>query len=556
GEGYTGGDNIHFRLEVFRGGTEPVILWSRDNGSTVLPLTADVAAEAMSLQVSPESAQRLRAGDLVVIEDRVARLQPDGASPPILRRVRGVQAETGKLELTEASDLLTASPFNVAVGGAVGRTFSVTQGAAVRRWDGGDALVIGVRYRTFDGITFAFDGSDFRVSEWWSFTARVRAPDGASRGMVEKLTEAPPQGPVHHFVPLARVRGGAVRQFEDLRPRYLPLREVRDRLAELGSRVVGPPVFTVVVGDGKRSFGDIDQDLLGGVTGDEALQAAVDRLGGAGGSIYIRAGQYDLEHPVLLRGLSSLLLLGDGDATQLRALGAGGALYLDRCGLEGAVRIERLHLVENTQGQVDIGAPGDGGRFAPLTEADERPLSLDDLHRPAPTADFLTHVGERIKTLLPGQGRAAASVVATLIQLRRLQRRNPGRSLEEVPAAVPLLEALERVPHGVVTLADSSRVRIEDCRIDGLDRSETGSDGLSVGVLITGTGEGLELSGNRITAATGVAVAPYAPSFSDRFLAQFPRAGLFIRQLDLVHNRIQALGAKPASGIHVVDGTL
>ncbi|MFP2902283.1 hypothetical protein, partial [Corallococcus sp. 4LFB] len=110
GEGYVGSDNLHFRVEFFRGGAQPVVLWSRDNGSTVLPLTAPAAADAMTLQVSPESAAKLRAGDLVVIEDRVTRLQPEGPSLPVLRRLRGVQADTGKLELADASAVLTTDP--------------------------------------------------------------------------------------------------------------------------------------------------------------------------------------------------------------------------------------------------------------------------------------------------------------------------------------------------------------------------------------------------------------------------------------------------------------
>jgi hypothetical protein len=292
GEGYTGSDNLHVRLEVFRGGPQPVVLLSRDNGSTLLPLTADVAPDALSVQVSPASARRLRAGDLVVLEDRVHRLQPDAASPPVLRRVRGVQAENGTVELSDATDVLTTDPVALPVGGPVGRGFTVAARAALRRWDGGDLLLTGVRYRTPDNVTFAFSGEGFRAGEAWTFTVRLRAPDGAARGTVEQLSEAPVQEPVHRHVPLARVRGGAQRAFEDVRPRYLPLAQVRERLIELGSRVVGPPVFTVVVGDGVRSFGDIDQDLAAGVTGDEALQAAVDRLGGGGGSLYVRAGNY------------------------------------------------------------------------------------------------------------------------------------------------------------------------------------------------------------------------------------------------------------------------
>ncbi|RKH51809.1 right-handed parallel beta-helix repeat-containing protein [Corallococcus sp. AB050B] len=565
GEGYTGTDNLHFRVEFFRGGARPVVLWSRDNGSTVLPLTAPAAADAMTLQVSPASAAKLRAGDLVVIEDRVTRLQPEGPSLPVLRRLRGVQTDTGKLELADASAVLTTDPVPLPVGGTLGRAFSPEQGAVVRRWDGGDLLVPNVRYRFDDGITLAFANTEGRATEYWSFTVRVRAADGAARGEVEQLTDAPVHGPVHHCVPLARVTGGAVRAFEDLRPRYLPLAQVRDRLVELSERVIGPGVFTVVVGDGVRSFGDVDQDLLEGITGDEALQAAVDSLGGQGGSIFVRAGRYKLEHPVLLRNLSSVHLLGDGEATELRTQGSGGAFFVDRCGLDGDLRIEDFKLVEAPFEDVVIGgglqptvkavkksvAMTNGQRFVPLVEVDDdRVLEEDDVKHPSAEADFVDVVTNRIKILVPGQGRAAGSVVATLVQLRKLQRQHPGQPLEEVPEAKPLLDALATLPHGVVTLADSSGVTLRRCLIQA---NQAGSE--ATGVLVTGTCARIVIDENRVGAATGIAVAPYAPYLAERFLAAFPRAGLFVDSLAITNNRLQPLG-DATTGIHVADGRL
>jgi len=83
-------------------------------------------------------------------------------------------------------------------------------------------------------------------------------------------------------------------------------------------------VFVVVVGDGVRTFGDVDQSTADGLTGDEANpEAALGLLGDKGGSIFIRSGNYQLEHPVLVRGI----LVGthpgrrrcDGDLTSAAA---------------------------------------------------------------------------------------------------------------------------------------------------------------------------------------------------------------------------------------------
>jgi hypothetical protein len=579
GEGFVGADNLNVRVEIFRGGEQPVIVWSRDNASTVLPLVAPTAADSLTLQVAPVDAARLRAGDLVVIEDRITRLQPEGTRLPVLRRLRGVDTATGTLELEDARYVLTASPTALSAGGPVGRVFAPEQGAAVRRWDGGDLLLTGVRYRLNDGITFSLSGDGFRAGDYWSFTARVRAPDGAARGVVEQLNNQPVHGPVHHFVPLARVTAttAGTRVFEDLRPRFLPLGLVRDRLRELDDRVTGPGAFTVVVGDGVRSFGDIDQDLAEGVTGDEALQAALDRLGSQGGTIYVRGGRYKLEHPVLLRSVSSLVILGDGDASELRVQGSGGAFYLDRCGTGGKVELRDLNLIEAPFERVDIGRgefprPFFGldtpvrtlpvleerpvfervlaARFAPLALPPERPLVLDDLRAATSSDDFLARTSDRLRIIGPGEGRAAASVVATLIQLRRLQRQNPGRELDEVAEAQPLLAALEALPHGIVTIADSHQVSITRCR---LQANRPGPE--AAGVLITGTCEQLVIDENRIFAAAGVVAAPYAPYLAGSFLSIFPRAGLFLSDLEILENFIQA-AFDGATGVHVADGVL
>jgi hypothetical protein len=582
GDGYVGTDNLNLRVEIFRGGDQPVALWSRDNAATVLPLTAATAADSMTLQVAPADAARLRAGDIVVIEDRVTRLQPEGPRLPVLRRLRGVDTATGALDLEDARYVLTTTPTTLPAGGPVGRVFSPADGAAVRRWDGADLLVTGVRYRLPDGITFAFTaaGGAFRTGDYWTFTARVRAPDGSARGVVEQLTAAPVAGPVHHYVPLARVSAAAdgTRVFEDLRRRFLPLGPVRDRLQELDNRVTGPGAFTVVVGDGMRSFGDVDQDIPEGVTGDEALQAALDLLGPAGGTIYIRSGRYKLAHPVLLRALSSLVILGDGDASELRVESAGGAFYLDRCGVAGKVELRDLNLVEapfDAPGGGTIGlfprpfAAADtavrvlpvvdtrplivkllGERFAPLPTPVERPLTLDDVRPPAVVADFITLTGQTLKTIGPGEGRAAASVVATLIQLRRLQRANPGTELAQVPAAQPLLAALGQLPQGVVTVADSHQVTISRCLLQS-----NGTGPAAAGVLVTGTCEEVAIENNRIYASAGVVAAPYAPYMAETFLVTFPRAGLFLSDLKIADNFIGAR-ADGATGVHVADGVL
>ena len=564
--GYWGSDNLHLRFEVLDVAGEQAIVWSRDNGSTAMALVQAAAIGASSIKVAPADAARLRAGDTIVLEDRTTRLRWDAPTPPVLRRLRGVQAETGILELEDAGATVTFGLRSLDLGGPLPRAFSPADGAMVRRWDGADLLITDVRYLLEDGITFAFSGAGFRAADYWTFTARVHAPDGQARGFVDQLDAVLPHGPVHLYRPLARVRVDAEdpdrpRVFEDLRRRYLPLAEVRDRLIELGNRRVGPAVFTIVIGDGERSFGDIDQSLPDGITADEALQTALAQIGDAGGSIFIRAGNYQLEHTVLVRNQGALRILGDGDATRLEVRGAGGAFYVDRGGLGGggrAISIEDLNLIENPEAEVDIGEPDPARafelflarRFAPLPVLPERILEIDDLAVATPQATFLELVGERLRLIGPGEGRASGSIVRTLVELRRLQRANPGTPLEDVPEAEPLLTALAGLPHGVITIADSRDVAVRRCRLEARRNGPEAN-----GVLITGACQTIDVVDCRIIAGTGVAAAPYAPYLAHRFLIAFPRAGLSIDGLEIRGNDLTGARAA-ATGVHLADGVL
>ncbi|HSR96261.1 MAG TPA: DUF6519 domain-containing protein, partial [Kofleriaceae bacterium] len=566
GEGYIGSDNLHVRVQVMKVGALDVALWSRDNGSTVMALTAPTAADSTTLQVSHADAARLRTGDLIVIEDRATRLRWDAPNPPVLRRLAGVRAESGILELDPVGSNLTTNPVALPVGGPIGRVFLPGAGASVRRWDGADLLITGQRYRLSDGITFAFSGSGWRHGDYWTFTARVNAPDGSATGVVDTLTSAAPHGPIHHFAPLARATG-APRVLEDIRKRYLPLVEVRDRLKELGDKRFGPGVFVVVVGDGVRTFGDVDQSTSDGLTGDEAIQAALGLLGDKGGSIFIRTGNYQLEHPVLVRGISSVRILGDGDATVLDVRGSGGAFYVDRCGQTGALSFEDMYLIEDPNAAIDIGPPDPNvdlpsfkvrtlfdklidSRFSPIAMPAERALKLDDIHVEGGVPDFLSTLGARLLVLQPGEGRVAGSVVATVIALRKLQRENPGTTLEDLPEAQPLLGALSALPHGVITIADSRQVAVRRCRIEARRPGPN-----AIGVMVTGTCGAIEIAENRVSAATGIAALPYAPYMANTFIVAFPRAGMALDGLSILANEVHAMNAS-ATGIHVADGVL
>lgn len=570
GVGYTGSVNAHVRVEVLAlpGTEDRAVLVSRDNAALVAPLLVDLPPDGVTLVVGAFQAARFRAGDVVTLEDEAARLDPgDPRHLPVLRRVRSVDTATGRLELEPDGYVLPSDPAPLPAGGGPGRALRVADVAAVRRWDLADRLVTGVRYRLVDNLTFALDGADFRPGEHWHFTARVVAPDGAAQGVVERRTDVPPDGPWHSRASLGVVTSERVggddpvqRTFTDLRTRFLPLQDVRDRLAELDARHLAPGAFTVVVGDGERTFGHIDQDLAEGVTGDEAVHAALAELAGRPGTIYLRAGTYVLEHPVVLQGLSGVRILGDGAGTRLEVRGAGGAFVVDGCGADAPVALELMDLVEVPEADVPIGPEVGGalvGDLVPLDDGGGALVRADVLRPGGGLAGLLDALGAGLRALQPGRRRAFASLVATVLELRRLQRTQPGRPVEDV--APDQLATLRSLPHGVVSVGDSHGVLLRDLRLTSTERTP-GAAGLptdaGAGVLLTGTLEDVEVSGCAVRAGAGVVAAPLAPWLVPAAFVARPRAGLFVRGLRVTGNDLRARDAGAGSGVVVGEGEL
>lgn len=567
-KGYRGHENLHVRVEVFGGPTgRRAALWSRDNAATVLPLVEDAPARATTVYVSPEDALRLRAGDVVVVEDRVTRLQPEGPRRrPALRRVAAVDAGTGAVTLALAEsptrsdgtrDVLDDAALGTAPAGDAGLPFACTtrDRGALRRWDGVDWLVEGQRYNLPDGLDVAFTGDPaaFRPGDFWSFTARVHDPDGRSRGRVEPLLAAPPHGPIHVHTTLARIREIAgARAFEDLRARYLPLAAVRDRLRELEQAQPDKGPFAIVVGDGETTHGDIDQDRQEGVTGDEAIQAALRRLAGRGGTLYLRAGTYTLERPVLLDGVSRVRIVGDGDATVIDAVGAGGAFIVYASGADGEVALEHLDIRERPLVGATIGGTAEAEEAEIPSEVSDivLPLAPTDLLSAAPGAPLVDRLSHTLRQLAPAQGRTFAAILATHRRLKQLQHEHQGKPLIELPEAKALLQVLAALPHGVITIADSVAVRVTRCRLATDEPTALGA-----GVLVTGTCERIAVTTNRIAAAAGVVATPLSAYFTDAFLADHPAAALRVAGLRVEDNELDAAG-DGVHGVWLADGAL
>ena len=543
GDGYVGGQNHHFRVEVLRVDELPVLGWCRQNGARSMPLVRDANAGATSLYVDPVDAQSLAPEQLISIEDRGSTLQPE-LGQRMVRRVLSVDAATGQVQLHPLGVNLTQDPSPLSVGGGLDRKLRMSQGARLRVWDGVDWGLPEVRYNLVDGLNFRFGGESHREGDWWSTPVRVNTPDGAPTGWVDPIPGVQPHGPVHHFTWLARAfQQNSAMAFEDLRTRYLPLPMVRDRLIELGQQH-DLHAFTLLVGDGENSFGQLDQDLASGVTGDEALQQAVDKVQAAGGgTILLLAGSYRLEHPVVISGASRLTLLGEGDATEIRVVGQGGAFLIDRCGAEGAVTLREMRLIEAPAEPSLIGRRAEAPPESPaLSKISAEALSLSEVS--GSLSDEAAWIEAWAKG---GRGRAFDGVLATLRTLRRLQHENPGVLLEDIPAAKDLLSALGQLPHGVITVNDSENVSLEGLRLRSrVERHQ------AAGVFLSGRVQGCRIQHSSIEAPTGIAAVPFGPHLSLASLAKRPVAGLVVSDLSL--NDLDLRGSH--HGILLSDGRL
>ncbi len=164
----------------------------------------------------------------------------------VLRRLRGVQADTGILELDEAGSTLTDRS-RAAAGRRPASAACSCPPPAPPSAAGTAPTLLAHRRALSSRATASRSRSRATAGaagDYWTFTARVHAP-GRRRATASStaLTDSPPHGPVHHYSrspappgprwATAHPRGSAA-------PRYLPLVEVRDRLQRAGRQEVRP----------------------------------------------------------------------------------------------------------------------------------------------------------------------------------------------------------------------------------------------------------------------------------------------------------------------------
>jgi len=330
GGGYRGLENRLYRVEIHQGGNLGVATfkWSRDNGSVVFAIEEFVAGEPTKVKVKRlgrDQVLALHVGDWVEVLGDETELQ---GKPGTLARIENVD---------EAERVLTLS-VNVSAHSSEGHP-------KVRRWDqGSKAITVTAGPISLeDGIQVRFSGSNFKTGDYWVFAART------STGGVERLTNAPPRGIVHHYCRLALVpwhvdaAGNVTAKVHDCRRPFPPLTAItaddvsyRDIACKLGAKTVQEALDVLCKRQPGPAIGGLCTVTLG-VNGVSDLQDAVGRLeelslegGWKGGCICIPAGEWRQESGVEIRGRERITIKGCGPASRIRYGGTDPLFVLEQ----------------------------------------------------------------------------------------------------------------------------------------------------------------------------------------------------------------------------------
>ena len=283
------------RVEVLDSGSESTarFAWSYENGSAAV--SAAVAGTTATLMPSPSTT--FAPNDLVEVSTLVRRLDRKDNGPLLT----AVAVNPGT-----AGDVVTLSAPAAVVG--------TPSGLCLRRWDGQVVGAVGQVLATWHGsdvgVAFTARPGQYLAGDWWA--ARIR---GSAADAVETLTDAAPDGTVHHITPLAVVDLSTKTVISDCRPTFNPL------------TVTQACTCTVTAFPG------------------DDLQAAADKLPDSGGELCLAAGRYELESPVTIFDKRRIVVTGVGPATVVSISGYESVLQFTEC---RDITVERIHAEAGT----------------------------------------------------------------------------------------------------------------------------------------------------------------------------------------------------------------
>ncbi len=265
--GYLGLENHFYRVEIHDvdTGGNAIFKWSRDNAAFAYGVKEFF--EETGGAVFKISLQQNGKDEILKIKQQ-DWIEVSGDETDLDTNISGTLAKVLKVE----GDILT---LDTDVSAHKDEAFP-----KIRRWDISiqrpnvtTVATAGTGYQLEDGIEIEFSGTEFKVGDYWVFSARVLT------GEIELLEKEPPHGVQHHYCKLALVTGetGGEVDIEDCRPEFPPLTELPDTGG----------CCTVTVGE--------DGDF-------QDIQLAIDSLNGGPGEVCIHSGTYEIDRPILVEG--------------------------------------------------------------------------------------------------------------------------------------------------------------------------------------------------------------------------------------------------------------
>jgi len=260
GGGYTGFEHNLFRVEIAATTTPaPRFKWSRFNGGLVGTGTFQAGTP-----------------NRVIIEGNRAAILNSGLTGFYLEAMRFNQA-LGHWEVTygAVANLNNLQDLELTNPPVFGTLSFPSEPVFIRLWNGIEPVSSFTNASSpvelIDGVHLAFDppaSATYRPGDYWTFPVRA----GEIENPPPLLVEAPPQGVIHHRVPLAEINWTAAQDtteggsIEDCRRRFRPLTNQK-------------VCCTFLVGNGVSSFGDFN-----------SLEEAALHLPASGGELCLLPG--------------------------------------------------------------------------------------------------------------------------------------------------------------------------------------------------------------------------------------------------------------------------
>ncbi len=327
--GYRRLENQLYRIEIHKSGKldEATFKWSRDNGSTEMPIDNDIKSKKVTVQnIGPGVIDVFNDGTWVEVVDDNSELNPQGGQPRNLVQLRK--------DKNDAINVFTLEDDLSWLGDKI-------EHARLRKWESKDIPVRDGPITLGDvGIDVKFSAEDisdeFKSGDYWLIPARIATGDIEWPKVGKESKPQPPLGIEHHYCNLAVVSfdGSKLRVLPDSDCRIIfpPLTGIKasnisfdNKICQLASAETVQAALEDLC---KRDEGSCSLYIKPGWGWEKDLEKIGD---GEDASICLKAGVYPLKSTVTLKKKGHIKIIGSGAGTKIVISSAEVALNFDSC---------------------------------------------------------------------------------------------------------------------------------------------------------------------------------------------------------------------------------